>query len=544
MKRICLIGLFLLGFFARCHGDEVAWENVGREMVDVRAVVIRPDRQKMLFAGTGKGLYKSEDSGNSWNAVVSVNGQSHGVNFLLFDPADTSVLYAACANGLYCSRNEGKDWKRIFKGKNAFENNCSAVAVLPYALYLGTESGLFVSSDKGKTWHREQGKLGLSQVLNLAWDQKNPNYIYVASVAGVFKSRDRGQYWEKIFAASPTEDAEAKEEGIEEDAGEEKQFSCVRYICIDPNRLNYIYVATSRGLFQSPDRGNSWEQFSTYGLIDADVKILSISLNLKIYAAGKSNIFAYEEERWEELSLGLTARDVRFLTQDSSGHLYAACNNGLFKTLTQIYPSNNRNDLLSFYGKGEPTINEIQEKAIKYAEVEPEKISRWRKQAAKRAILPKVTVSMDTDRNRTVSNSIWGTYGSYNTSGNVVTAPGRYYVGPDDETRYNNNNWGVSLAWELGDLIWSDDQTNIDVRSRLMVQLRDDILDEVTKVYFERLRVKIELDNLSIEERNKRAEKELRLEELTASLDGLTGGYFSSAKKRLSSIHNSIQSKY
>lgn len=60
-----------------------------------------------------------------------------------------------------------------------------------------------------------------------------------------------------------------------------------------------------------------------------------------------------------------------------------------------------------------------------------------------------------------------------------------------------------------------------------MVQLRDDILDEVTKLYFERLRVKMELDNLSIEDRKKRFEKELKLQELTASIDALTGGYFS-----------------
>ena len=61
-----------------------------------------------------------------------------------------------------------------------------------------------------------------------------------------------------------------------------------------------------------------------------------------------------------------------------------------------------------------------------------------------------------------------------------------------------------------------------------MVQLRDDILDEVNKLYFERLRVKMEMDNLQIEDRKKRFEKELRLKELTAALDALTGGYFSS----------------
>jgi hypothetical protein len=60
-----------------------------------------------------------------------------------------------------------------------------------------------------------------------------------------------------------------------------------------------------------------------------------------------------------------------------------------------------------------------------------------------------------------------------------------------------------------------------------VVELRDDILDEVNKLYFERLRVKSELDNLAIEDRNKRFDKQLKLEELTASLDSLTAGYYS-----------------
>ena len=62
--------------------------------------------------------------------------------------------------------------------------------------------------------------------------------------------------------------------------------------------------------------------------------------------------------------------------------------------------------------------------------------------------------------------------------------------------------------------------------------MRDDILDEVTKVYFERIRVRTELDNLAIEDKRKRFEKELRLRELTAMLDGLTGGYFSRSVKK------------
>lgn len=67
-----------------------------------------------------------------------------------------------------------------------------------------------------------------------------------------------------------------------------------------------------------------------------------------------------------------------------------------------------------------------------------------------------------------------------------------------------------------------------------MVELRDDILDQVNKLYFERLRVKMELDSLSIEDRKKRFEKELKLDELAASLDALTAGYYSEHLRQLS----------
>ncbi|MBN1913809.1 MAG: hypothetical protein JW788_05345, partial [Candidatus Omnitrophica bacterium] len=177
-------------------------------------------------------------------------------------------------------------------------------------------------------------------------------------------------------------------------------------------------------------------------------------------------------------------------------------------------------DLFSIYARGEPEINEVQQAAIEYAEVGSLKIKRWRKQAAKRAFLPKVTLDADWDLDRTTSHAIWGTYYS-------STLPDRFFRGPDDVTKYNNKNWGISLSWELGDLIYSDDQTNIDVRSRLMVELRDDILDEVTKIYFERIRMKAELDSFSIEDRKKIFSAELKIRELTASLDALTGGYFS-----------------
>jgi len=148
--------------------------------------------------------------------------------------------------------------------------------------------------------------------------------------------------------------------------------------------------------------------------------------------------------------------------------------------------------------------------AIRYAEVYPEKIARWRRQAKFRALLPRMSFSIDRG---------WSdTYEIYTSSSTS------YWIsGPNDRTE----GWDINFSWDLADLIWNPSQTSIDVRSKLMVQLRDDIVDEVNRTYFERRRLQVELLTDPPADLNTRLKKKLRLEELTASLDGYTGGDFS-----------------
>lgn len=488
-KTVFLVAaVFLtLGFVFTVLAQDLVWENIGRENSDLRTVSVDFSEPRIIYIGSSNAVLKSEDGGENWRNILSVRGQNKGVNFLSFNLGDNNSLYAATGNGLYFSHNRGRNWNRVFKGKNYPENECTTLAVLPSDIYLGTKAGLFVSQDKGRSWHKETTKLGNSHILAIAYNIKEPNFIYVACMDGVFKSKDNGQSWERTFVASPAENGNETEE-IAEDQDEAERNSCIRYISIDPNNANYLYLATSRGVYRSQDKGQNWESLSSFGLLNQDVRFLLVSSESHLYAVTKSGIFEYMYDRWQELSLGLVLDDIRFLALDKQNNLYAACDKGLFKTRVEYSGNKRQDNPISLYYKDEPNISEIQQAAIKYAEVEPEKIIKWRKQASKRALLPKLTVGMDRDKNKTTSKSVWGTYSSYASSlsnGNMtMTAPGRYYVGPDDETCYKNNNWGVSLSWELGDLIFSDDQTNINVRSRLLVQLRDDILDEVTKLYF------------------------------------------------------------
>ena len=87
--------------------------------------------------------------------------------------------------------------------------------------------------------------------------------------------------------------------------------------------------------------------------------------------------------------------------------------------------------------------------------------------------------------------------------------------------------WDVSLSWDLADFVWSTDQTTIDSRSKLMVELREDILDQVTRLYFERRRIQMELITNEFLNPPLMIDKEMRIAELTALIDAFTGGEFS-----------------
>ena len=135
--------------------------------------------------------------------------------------------------------------------------------------------------------------------------------------------------------------------------------------------------------------------------------------------------------------------------------------------------------------------------------IHPDRIKTLRRNARLEALLPNVTLDYD----KTISVS---TNPSYKES----------VVGPRD--------WGLSLSWDVGDLVFNSQLRLLNGSDgRLMVQLRDDILNEVTRLYYERRKLQTVLILTPPKTSEEKLTRILRLEELTANIDGLTGGWFS-----------------
>lgn len=175
--------------------------------------------------------------------------------------------------------------------------------------------------------------------------------------------------------------------------------------------------------------------------------------------------------------------------------------------------------------KDEPSIRDVQLAAIRYAEINPARFAEWRTKVRERGLWPdtvQFTLGHDTDDDE-----------DYMRSKTVGISGGTAYVGPDDETWGwdTDNDWDYEfrVRWDLQDYCFHNDILKVSSETEDQVELRQEILEDVTKLYFDRRRLQVEAllqPDVPIALKVKRT---LQLDELTAAIDAMTGGFFSDA---------------
>lgn len=515
--------VLLLGLLA-AHGTSASaqeWQLVSTGAVDpsFQAVGVNPTQPGRIICATTHALYESVDRGKSWHAAFqSPAGVS--IRAIALDPAGPAVL-AATDRGLYGAFDDERRWRRVLKGVGDAAPQCTHVAFHPSrsgTVFLGTRGGLFVSFDHGQRWSEVSVPFAARAIVHFAFDPKEPDRLYLVTASGLFVGSINEGRWEQRLGAVSTGDegenlADSSASAETDDANVTPAH--LTAVAVDPGEPLTLYLAGSRGVQRSLDGGMSWQPLPRAGLGSAALIRLVLQRHspLAMYAATSRGVLQYDaaQERWLTITQGLATTQINDLAA-VRGALWAATDQGLYRfetvldTLSEGPPPTPQELLANFVH--EPTIAQVRDASIRYAEVYPEKIASWRTQARLKALVPKFNFTADTNL---TDFRHWD-------SG---TNPDSLLRGEKDV------DWSANVSWEIGDLIWSDDQTSIDVRSKLMVELRDDIVDEVTRTYFERRRLQVLLLTDPPADQQKLLEKELRLQELTALLDGLTGGYFS-----------------
>lgn len=514
MKRFLFY--FLLFISCTIVWAEEVWENIiGNLDNDLYSIAISPFDDKIIYVGSDRTIFKTEDGGKNWQFLYTIKGEKQKINYILFDPLDKDTVYFATSQGLFITSDNSNSFKQIFREESEV---FYVVKNSDRTIYLGTNNGIYLSQDGGVLWDRLSGIPQGAKVFSLDVHPALPRLIYAVSDRGVYRSFNKGDTWERVFVVQGKEEVYTEEEYEEEMEEEDFPSLLPQSLLINRSNPSFVYLGTTKGLFISSDSGRTWEKKNIANLGNVDIRYISASYEPNtLYLATDRGVFRISLNKLEAEGIyqDLGTYNIRMVVQDKSKTLWAVTDKGLFRTvdthqkkLTNEALTDNWDEYESYF-RNEPTIQEVQREAIRYAEVYPEKIKNWRTQARLKAFVPELDLNYD----KTVSVS---TNPSYKES----------VVGPRD--------WGISLKWDLAELIWSTDQTSIDVRSRLMVQLRQDILDEVNRLYYERRRVKLGLLLNPPKDSKELLDKQLRLDELTAGLDGLTGGYFSRRIKELS----------
>jgi hypothetical protein len=169
----------------------------------------------------------------------------------------------------------------------------------------------------------------------------------------------------------------------------------------------------------------------------------------------------------------------------------------------------------------EPTVALVQGWAEQQARSNPDELDRWLTQARRFAALPDLELQL---RVRNAWDLGWG----YRAEDGVVDRPDEslYHV-LEDAGEDGYAYYAVKASWDLGDLVMSNERIRMLNEAQDLARLREDVLSQVTKVYFERRRLQVAMELEPPQSVEAEAERQLEVLEMTAELDAMTGGRFS-----------------
>jgi len=510
---IVLCFVFIILSLSQCEAEE--FESITAIDQNLYSVTVSINHG-LYFVGSDRTLFRSKDNLNDWQAVYTIKGDRTKINHIYALPLGSSI-YVATSSGLLKSNDQGMSFTKIFRGHEPKQKVVNHVKVKDNTIYIGTANGLFLSSEDNLDWRKSRT---LPEDIEVYWIEFDPtvsNLAYLATSLGVYKTEDNFKSFTKIFSVQRANVQDSEDTVLVE---ESDYYAFLPKVLIIDKKYNELYLGTSDGLFTSLNEGKNWQKKFTSTLGRASIR--NIYQDIKDYdvffIATDSGFYRLDLDSGlaTQLYKGLTTNDIRDMVLYSDGKFLLATDKGLF--VSKDYSNNNNSESIltgyEEYFKYEPSIGEVRNATIEYNDISSQKVQRWRELSTKKAMFP--TLSVGADRNVTDLHH-WD-------SGQ----------NPDVITKGEDSiEWDISLTWDLGDLIWSTDQTSIDVRSRLNTQLRIDILEEVNRLYFERYRLKLELLSSPTKDPKVKIEKQLRLKEMTAALDYYTGGFFSSRIRQL-----------
>lgn len=309
-----------------------------------------PDNSNVVFAGSYDGYLTRSDHRTRQEQNVDVypdNPMGSGAkdakyrfqwNFpILFSPHKTDGKYAlyTAANILFRSLDEGNSWeaispdltrndksKQVSSGGPISQDNTSIEyydtiftvdesPVKQGVIWTGSDDGLVqVTQDNGKSWTNVTPKdlpewIQVNQIKASPFDAGTAyfaatNYKNDDVKPYLYKTTDWGKSWKKIVNGIPAD-----------------QFT--RVVIEDPNRKNFLYAGTERGIFYSTNGGENWQslQFNLPIVPVTDLAVQKRDGDLVVATQGRGFYVLDDLPVLYQLAEAQKADDFLFTTEDA-----------------------------------------------------------------------------------------------------------------------------------------------------------------------------------------------------------------------------------
>ncbi len=273
--------------------------NIGPATMSGRVVdmdVVESDPQVMYVASATGGVFRTRDSGITWEAVFEREPVHSVGDIAIFQP-NPNIIWVGTGeranrqsvswgDGIYKSTDAGKSWTNVGLKTSRHIGRIVLHPTNPDVAYVaaqgsvwgpGGDRGLYVTRDGGKAWTRTLHVDEDTGVTDVAMDWRDPSLLYAASYqrrrsafgfngggpgSALWKSTDAGATWTKLTGGGLPE-GEYGRIGI----AVYRKDPSILYVSIEQGtryNASTAYINRKGGLYRSNDRGRTWRFMSDW----------------------------------------------------------------------------------------------------------------------------------------------------------------------------------------------------------------------------------------------------------------------------------------
>jgi photosystem II stability/assembly factor-like uncharacterized protein len=309
------------GDMFRSNDGGATWETIpAMHGKSIRAMAIASSDSKTLVAGALDGVFRSTDSGKSWQKISSSNQEIHNIESIAVDPKNPDIVYAGTWHLAWKTDDGGANWHHINKGMIEDSDVFSIIvdSTNPSVVFASACSGIYKSQSAGESFSKIQGiPFSARRTRVLKQDPTNSAIVYAGTTEGLWKTADAGKTWNRVT------DPEV----------------VVNDVMVDPRNSQRVMLATDRAGVLASDDGAHTFLATNHGYTHRYVtSILADKTDLNTMYVGVVNdremggVFVSRDagQHWLQKSKGLDGRDVFTMKQTSNGELVAGTNRGMF----------------------------------------------------------------------------------------------------------------------------------------------------------------------------------------------------------------------